>query len=99
MTTGRTEAAAGRSSIVPAGIQACANRDCGVPFRRLGEGELTVFRIDQPLLWGLPETIRLKAMWLCGRCCCRFAIAPDPSLYRIRLIPKQAHPRQQAKIG
>ncbi len=49
-------------------VSTCANPKCHAEFKRLGEGRLSVFRVDDPESWGLPSDLRQKVLWLCDHC-------------------------------
>jgi hypothetical protein len=69
-------------------IHSCANSRCRATFRRLGEGIISVFAIDDPEAWGLPETARQKVVWLCQQCASSFCVRVDQSRHKIQVAHK-----------
>jgi hypothetical protein len=58
-------------------ISDCANPECNSKFKRLGEGDLVVFPVDDPLTWGVPEHTKQKAVWLCHTCASQMYVRLD----------------------
>lgn len=69
-------------------VSSCANPKCSSQFRRLGEGKLAVFAIDDPVAWGLPEQTKQKAVWLCNACAAEMYIRLDRRHHTVQLVHK-----------
>jgi hypothetical protein len=67
-------------------ISCCANPKCGSEFKRLGEGRLAVFLVDNPTAWGLPEHAKQKAVWLCDACASKMRIRLDRRHHVVQFI-------------
>lgn len=76
-------------------ISVCANPNCGSEFRRLGEGTLAVFSVDDSEEWGLPKHKKQKAVWLCNECASQMYVRLDRLHHAVQLVHKH-HYRQQA---
>jgi len=78
-------------------ISSCANPKCGSEFKRLGEGRLAVYLVDDPVAWGLPEHIKQKALWLCDACDSQMYIRLDRRRHVVRFVRKL--PAQDSKTA
>jgi hypothetical protein len=77
-------------------VSTCANPKCGSEFRRLSEGRLAVFPVDDPTAWGLPEHTKQKAVWLCGACASQMYIRLDRRHHVVRVVNKHHNRKSQA---
>jgi len=78
-------------------ISSCANPKCGSEFKRLGGGNLTVYLVDDPVAWGLPEHIKQRALWLCDTCASQMYIRLDRLRHVVRFVRKL--PAQNSKTA
>jgi hypothetical protein len=67
-------------------IGSCANPNCNSEFKRLGEGRLFAFLVDDPAAWGLPEHAKQKAVWLCDECASRMHVRLDRRHHTIQIV-------------
>jgi len=74
-------------------VHTCANPQCNSNFKRLGEGELHAFPVNNPQAWGLPQDAKQKAVWLCEQCAASFYIRVDQQHHRIQLFRKHRRVR------
>ena len=70
-------------------VSHCANPECASEFRRLSQGRLAVFAIDDPAKWGLPQQTRQKAVWLCDGCAAQMYVRLDRRRYAVRVVHKR----------
>ncbi len=49
-------------------VSECANPNCRAKFKRFGAGRISVFIVDNPAAWVLPDHTKMKAVWLCEAC-------------------------------
>ena len=78
-------------------ISSCANPKCGSEFKRLGEGRLAVYLVDDPVAWGLPEHSKQRALWLCDACASQMYIRLDRRRHVVRFVRKL--PAQNSKTA
>jgi hypothetical protein len=64
-----------------ADVSRCANPECGVAFKRMGEGKLFV----RPAASG-HRGLTQKALWLCPQCALQFDLNYDRHLRQYQLI-------------
>lgn len=69
-------------------VSKCANPECDSEFRRLREGTLAVFPVNDPLAWGLSENTRQKAVWLCHTCASQMYVRLDCRHHIVQLVRK-----------
>ena len=82
--------------ILLATVSTCANPNCKAQFKRLGEGEVRVFPINHPQLWGLSADARQKAVWLCHQCSLSMYVRLDRHHHVIQFVHKQGEDRRPA---
>ena len=71
-------------------VSSCANSTCSQQFRRLGEGKLYAFTVDEPERWGLPAHLKQKVVWLCGACSPSLYVRLDRRRYKVRVVHRHA---------
>ncbi len=69
-------------------VDNCANPSCKAKFKRLGEGTMSVFAIDQAELWGLPAETKQKVVWLCNQCSSSLYVRADHHRRIFQLVHK-----------
>lgn len=67
-------------------VYECANGPCKKEFRRMGEGKLYAFQIDDPNAWGLPPHMKQKAVWLCRECASSHYVRLDRKRHAVQLV-------------
>ena len=78
------------------GINGCANTACSQEFRKLGDGKLYAFTVDDPQNWGLPGHLKQKVVWLCGACSGSMYVRLDRRRHRVQLVHRHAESRPTA---
>lgn len=68
------------------GVHTCANSKCHEQFRRLGDGKLYAFTVDDPQNWGLPAHLKQKVVWLCSACADLMYVRLDRRHHRVQLV-------------
>jgi len=74
----------------------CANPNCGSEFKRLGTGRIYTLLVRNPRMWGLPENVRQKVVWLCGKCDYHKKIRFDQERCEVLVVNRQEHLRKTA---
>ncbi|MBV8205215.1 MAG: hypothetical protein JO041_00340 [Acidobacteria bacterium] len=77
-------------------LSSCANASCAEQFRRLGDGKVYAFPIDDPENWGLPAHLKQKVVWLCRACSAAHYVRLDRRRHRVQLVHRRAEPHGQA---
>lgn len=72
------------------GIDACANSACNQAFRRLGDGKLYAFSVDDPERWGLPVHLKQKVVWLCSACADSMYVRLDRRRHSVQIVHRHA---------
>jgi hypothetical protein len=78
------------------GVHTCANTNCHQEFRRLGDGKLYAFTVDDPQNWGLPAHLKQKVVWLCSACAGSMYVRLDRRRHRVQLVHHQAETHSHA---
>lgn len=78
------------------GLDTCANSACNQAFRRLGDGKLYVFTVDDPEKWGLPVHLKQKVVWLCSACSTLMYVRLDRRRHRVQVVHRHAEAHHHA---
>ena len=71
------------------GVHTCANSKCGQEFRRLADGKLYAFTVDDPQNWGLPAHLKQKVVWLCSVCAESMYVRLDRRRHVVQLVQRR----------
>lgn len=64
----------------------CASPSCKAEFKRLGTGKIYTLPVTDPELWGLPEHIKQKVVWLCSKCARSKEVQFDSEHHQVLLV-------------
>ncbi|HZU22270.1 MAG TPA: hypothetical protein VE998_05515 [Terriglobales bacterium] len=71
-------------------LNTCAGPGCTQEFRRLGDGKLYAFTVDEPEKWGLPPHLKQKVVWLCSQCSASLYVRLDRRRFRVQVVHRHA---------
>ncbi len=80
-------------------VDKCANHECPEHFRKIGDGKLYVFPVNDPEAWGLPKGLRQKVVWLCQDCWRHFYVRFDREAHTATVVARQQHRKHLSKTA